>query len=147
MPERIAGKWAFGATFQVGGSPLANIKAINLSGLTADDIDVSSHSSPNAYREYLKGMKDGGEVGIEGEFDPATASSIMEKFDSNEAEQCVITVENTCTVTFTAYCKEVSWEFPYEDSVEFSATWKITGKPEYQSLIDLNGEDGEGEEL
>lgn len=55
---------AFGATVSVGGTSLAEVTAIGIPSLTGEVIDVSTHSSPDRWREFIRGMRDAGEFSI-----------------------------------------------------------------------------------
>ena len=55
---------AFGATVSVGGTSLAEVTAIGIPALTGEVIDVSTHSSTNRWREFVRGMRDAGEFTI-----------------------------------------------------------------------------------
>jgi len=55
---------AFGATASVGGVALSEVTSIGIPSLTGEVIDVSTHSSPNRYREFIRGMRDAGEFTI-----------------------------------------------------------------------------------
>ena len=43
-------------------------------GVTAETIDVTSLTSTDAFREFIKSLKDGGEVTVVMHFDPATVA-------------------------------------------------------------------------
>ena len=55
---------AFGATATVGGVALSEVTSIGIPSLTGEVIDVSTHSSSNRYREFIRGMRDAGEFTI-----------------------------------------------------------------------------------
>lgn len=55
---------SFGATVSVGGASLAEVTAIGIPSLTGEVIDVSTHSSPGRWREFIRGMRDAGEFTI-----------------------------------------------------------------------------------
>jgi predicted secreted protein len=128
----MAGIKAFGTTLAKGATVIAEITNISGPDMSAEDIDVSSHDSPDGYKEYVQGMKDGGEVSVEGRFlNNASQSGLKTDFDSGAAAAYVITMPLTpaATFTFTAYVKSLSFTAPYEGELGFSATFKVSGKP------------------
>lgn len=77
------GKTGQGVSFQIsnGASPvawstIANVRTINPTGKSADEIDFTHLLSTGGYREMRQGFKDGGSIGIEYQFDPTQASHI-----------------------------------------------------------------------
>ena len=65
---------AFGATISVGGSSLAEVTSIGVPSLTGEVIDVSTHSSANRWREFVRGMRDAGEITISMEYEAGSAT-------------------------------------------------------------------------
>lgn len=55
---------SFGATVSVGGASLTEVTTIGIPSLTGEVIDVSTHSSPGRWREFIRGMRDAGEFTI-----------------------------------------------------------------------------------
>ena len=55
---------AYGATVSVGGTALAEVTSIGVPSLTGEVIDVSTHSSTDRWREFIRGMRDAGEFTI-----------------------------------------------------------------------------------
>lgn len=53
---------------------LANVKDISGPKMSRETIDVTTHDSPDGYKEFLASLRDGGEITFDLEFDPADAS-------------------------------------------------------------------------
>ncbi|MFJ9382029.1 phage tail tube protein, partial [Streptomyces sp. NPDC101455] len=49
---------------------VANISDVSGPSRSRDAIEVTAHDSPDNYREFVKGLKDGGEVEITINYDP-----------------------------------------------------------------------------
>lgn len=127
---------ALGTTLSIGEVPtlVAGLTSIGGLELSADTIDVTTLDSEDGYREFIGGFKDGGEVAVEGFFDPTTGKGqkeLYDLFESGEVEAFVITFP----VTLGA-----SWEFDgivtafgtgadLEDPLSFSGSIKVSGKP------------------
>jgi hypothetical protein len=68
-------KSAFGATLSVGGTALTEVVSISVPSLTGEVIDVSTHTSANRWREFIRGMRDAGEFSVTVRY---TAGSTMD---------------------------------------------------------------------
>ncbi len=53
---------------------VAEVGSISGPSLQADLIDVTNHSSPSRYREYIQGLKDGGELTFDLNYNPNDAT-------------------------------------------------------------------------
>lgn len=63
-----------GATPTEGFTTVAELQSIEVPAVQTDTIDMTHHTSPGAYREYLLGLRDGGEVTLEGNYIPRNAT-------------------------------------------------------------------------
>lgn len=53
---------------------IAELTNIEVPAAESDILDVTHHTSPGAYKEYVLGLKDGGEVTLEGNYVPTDAT-------------------------------------------------------------------------
>lgn len=137
----MAGKDAWGTQFKrdtTGGGVyglVANITDISGPSREREAIEVTAHDSPNAYREFVKGLKDGGEVELTINYNPGLASSVALEADFEELD-----LRNYQIVIFPGQSPEFTWtfaglitalgdEFPHDDKMERTVTIKISGKP------------------
>lgn len=137
----MAGKDAWGTAFKrdsTGGGvyvSVANITDIKGPSREREAIEVTAHDSPNQYREFVKGLKDGGEVEITLNYDPASAqvAALDADFEENglRSYQVVIFPGQVpeFTWTFNALITANGDEFPHDDKMERTVTFKISGKP------------------
>ena len=129
----MSGVSGFGAVLKRNGTAIAELTNIPFPELTAADINVSSHDSPNKYEEFVQGMKNGGVVAIEGNFLPSEASqaALLEAMHSGVVETYTIEFPTGLDAawTFSGYVNSFSGALPYEDKITFSAGIKVTGKP------------------
>lgn len=118
-----------GATF----TTIAELTDISGPSLEADELDVTSHDSPNGYREYIQGLKDAGEVSIEGNFLPgnATQETLLADYESGDVVnyQIVFPDAGSTTWGFAAFVTAFEPAAGVEDVLTFSATLKLTGQP------------------
>jgi len=102
MAERALGtKLLIGETTPVEVAGLTSIGGLELS---ADTIDVTTLDSDGAYREFIGGFKDGGEVSLEGYFEPEEGKGqkeLYDLFESGETTKFKIQFPNNIA----------SWEF------------------------------------
>lgn len=125
-------KSAFGTTLKKGTTPIAELTTISGPALAADTIDITSHGSADGYRQFVQGLKDGGEVALEGLFTNETGqAALYTDFNTGTDNSYVITFPGTpvTTWTFNAIVTALSTEAPFDGALAFSATLKVTGKP------------------
>lgn len=131
----MSGFSAFGTQFQRhNGSTFVTIaEATNISGpeLERDTIDVSSHDSPNRFREWVGGMVDGGEVTFEVNWDPAEHATLKADFNDALPRQYRILLPSPPggNWTFSGFITGMTHEYPYDDKMSAEFTFKISGDP------------------
>lgn len=138
----MAGQDAWGTQFKrdtTGGGTyavVANITDISGPSREREAIEVTAHDSPNQYREFVKGLKDGGEVELTLNYQPQVASVAALDADFEEEDlrnyQVVINpgkAGREFTWTFAGIITSLGDEFPHDDKAERSVTIKISGKP------------------
>lgn len=114
---------------------IASVEDLSGPGRSRNMIDVSAHDSPDKYREFTKGMKDGGEVTATINYRPGetTHQALDADFeeDALRAYQLVILPGDVDehTWAFTAGISDISDEFPLDDKMAREVTFKISGKP------------------
>lgn len=127
-------KHSLGTKLLKGTDPIAELTEISGVDMSADTIDVTTLDSPDGFREYIGGLKDGGEISISGFFYPGDTNGQMAMYND-----FVAGTVNTYTIEFPAELN-AKWEFSgivtayttsaaLEDPVTFEATIKVTGKP------------------
>jgi len=131
----MAGIFGYGTIFSATVSnvltPIAELLDIAGLELEADDVDLTTHSSANGYRQYVQGLKDGGEVSLEGNFaSDSSQVALKTLFDSGTTVAMTIAFPNGGGVwSFNGYVKGISTDAPHDDKIEFTATIKVTGQP------------------
>mgnify|MGYP001296959650 FL=1 len=116
-------------TTEIGG--LTSIGGIEI---TADTVDVTTLDSDGGYREFLGTFKDGGEVTIEGFFDPESEGQLamQDSLDSGLAEDYKITFPTTPAAEW-AFEGVVTGlkvgDVDVDGNIAFGATIKVSGKP------------------
>lgn len=106
---------------------------------TLDTIDLTSHDSTLAFREFVAGLHDGGEISIEGNFIPTNGGvqhHMHEDFQSGTAKDFIIkfpawvdTSHEYPEITGSGIITAFSPDFPFDGKISISATIKVTGVP------------------
>jgi predicted secreted protein len=138
----MSGRNAFGTEFRRGNgatptetfTTIANVTNIGGPNRTRDTIDVTTHGSPDAWKEFIGALKDGGEVSLDINYDPAEVThDLDDDFDDVEPRNYQIVIlpdtEDEHTWDFAGILTELGDEFPYDDKMSRSMTIKISGKP------------------
>jgi predicted secreted protein len=125
---------AFGTTISINATSVAEV--INIGGVdvTMDTIDVTNHDSANAYREFIGGLVDAGEVPIEGNFYPGDAgqTALLTALNARIASAFVITFPAAVGASWSFNALVTGFkaaDAPVDGQLSFSANLKITGKP------------------
>lgn len=131
----MAGHFAHGTQFSVTVATvltaIAELTSITGVEITVDEVDVSSHDSEDAFREFTSGMKDAGSVSIEGNFiNDASQTALYDLAVSGETVAMEIVFPDSLGEwTFDGFVTSFSTDAPMDDKISFSATIKVTGKP------------------
>ncbi|MDX3235651.1 phage tail tube protein [Streptomyces sp. ME03-5709C] len=119
-----------------GGGPeaftaIANATGISGPGLSRETIDVTAHDSPDQWMEFVGGLKDGGEVSLDVNYDPSEHDALVADFDDEEPRnyQLVFPDPDETTWTFAAILTGFEPDAPYDDKLSASLTFKVSGKP------------------
>jgi predicted secreted protein len=133
----MAGLDAFGTQLQRGDgagvetfTPIANVTDITPPGIERETYDVTAHDSPEAWREFIGGLKDGGEVEIEVNYDPREHDALIADFaDPNPRNYKVVWPNSLGDWSFGAILTNFEPEAPHDDKLAASLTFKVSGKP------------------
>lgn len=108
----------------------AGITSLSWDGATREAIDVSylgtSTSATGGFgtKEFIASkLVDGGELSIEGLFDPAQIPPIHAA-----AQTVTVTFANSKVWSFSGFMRKFSVQIPLEDKMTFSGTVKVNGK-------------------
>jgi predicted secreted protein len=122
-----------------GGSPevftaIAKVTDISISGFSIDAVEVTSQDSADHFREYIPGMRDGGEVSFDLVFDPAltghTALKTALETGAVSNWRVEFPVNPVKAWAFKGFLTSFEIDASMEEALTASATIKITGKPQ-----------------
>lgn len=134
----MAGQDGFGTLLKRGdgGTPeifteIADPTGISGPGLSRETIDVTSHGSPDQWMEFVGGLKDGGEVSLDINYQPSLHDTLVDDFDDAAPRnyQIVFPDADSTTWGFKAIMTGFEPDAPYDDKLSASLTFKVTGKP------------------
>lgn len=122
---------ANGATMIIGGNAVGNLVSFNISGDSADEIDVSSHASEN--RDFVSGLLNTDDMSVEMVYDPSDAGQAYLRDNIG-----VVTSGDAVTITlsgpaashihkFDVLVKAFSIDLPHDGALTASATIKRVG--------------------
>lgn len=134
--------WAYGSVLQLGDgatpevfTSIAEITELTPPQMSRDEIDVTSHSSGDGYREFISGLRDGGEVTFQANWLPTNSThdgttGLLETFNDNVNHNWKIILPNTLiTISFSGFLTAFEPELPIEEQGKLSGTIKVSGKP------------------
>jgi predicted secreted protein len=124
----------FGTTFKTGNgadpneifTAMAEVTNITPPGMSRDTVDVTHEQSPEAWREFIAGLKDAGEVSIDMNFVPGgtDAAALMAELSltgKTAKKNRKIVFPDGSEFAFTAILTD--------DKMSASVTFKVSGKP------------------
>ena len=131
---------------------VAELRDISGPSMEKDEIDVTTHDSPDGYREFIGGLKNPGEVEAEINFlfENETHMQAIDDFDSRENVLYRLVFPDAEAIEDRSYFEFhttlLSFEFTaeLEDAIVASLTWKVSGKPEL--VVGGSGEPSDYEE-
>lgn len=127
----------FGTEFSWDGVDVGGLTSINGITISVDSTEVTTHDSADAYKEFLPGMIDAGEVSVEGYFDYTDTTgqqAMLADASARGSKTGIITFPTTkaTTWTFTGFITSIKiGDAPVDGAIPFSAKIKVTGKPTF----------------
>lgn len=112
---------------------VAEVKNVTPPGISRDLPDATHMQSPDGYREFILGLKDGGEISLELNFTEASVATMMAEFAKSEMSQCRIVLPTGATWEATVGLSGFESEDPVDDIVTATATFKVSGKPVFEA--------------
>lgn len=109
---------------------IAEVGDITGPGMTAETIEVTSQDSTGYFKEYIAGLKDGGELTFPMNFVNSAAQDALVTDYGNRTKrnfQVVTTHGSAKTFAFAGYITNISHSFAIADAAKRDVTIKITG--------------------
>jgi predicted secreted protein len=133
MSDTVARK-THGTTLWRGQERVARLLNIDPPEMSRDDMDVTDHDSPDGFREFIPGLKQAGEVPVEGHLIPtdSTQTGLLAAVDIDVPEEWTIKFPTVpeLRIRFDGYVKSFKvGAAPVDGKMTFNAVIKVTGKP------------------
>jgi predicted secreted protein len=134
----MAGLDAYGIALKRGdgGTPteifatIANVTSVKGPEIEREAYDVTAHDSPDGWREFIGGLKDGGEVSIEVNYDPRIHDAFVSDFDDPQPRNYKMVFPGTLGQwSLKLLLTGFSQESPVDDKLSAELTFKVSGKP------------------
>lgn len=106
---------------------VAEVTNIDLLDIDVDDIDVSSHDSPSGWREFVAGMKDGGELSMEINYDPALHGTLISAVGVERQHRFTLPDAGAAQIEFDGYISGFQAGAPYDDKLSATCSVKVSG--------------------
>jgi predicted secreted protein len=124
----------YGTLLQRAGVTVLEILKIGGPAMKADMKEASNMLSPNTYKEFIAGLREGGDVTFEGNYVPKESTNsqttLRTDFENGTASSWTIVLAGGLgTWTFTAFVMSLTPAYPLDDRIVVSGVLRITGKP------------------
>ena len=145
-----AGSTAFGVTFTWDGNAVAEIRDIKAPKMEAEDVDMTTHTSTSGFKEYLSGLKEGGECTLECNLintDTDGQLQLAADIVTGTTKTGVVTFPDGSSWTFTGYAKSFEVVSDKANALIANIGVKVTGVPTFAyttsgGLTDLSPDSG-----
>jgi len=123
-----------GSKLKIGVDSIAELTSINGLELSADTVEKTVLDSPDNYREFIQGLRDGGEVSASGYFNPSDTNgqkALYDLFNNGNLQAFTILFPSTlgAEFNFSGIVTGLSTGIEMEDGISFEVTLKVSGKP------------------
>src|SRR5690606_37084510 len=108
-------------------------KVTNVSGpeTERETYDVTAHDSESGWREFIGGLKDGGEVSLELNYDPRDHDVLMADYEDTEPRNYkLVFPQHLGEWAHMLILPGVSQDAPVDDKLSAEVTFKESGEPE-----------------
>ena len=136
--------WAYGSQLKIGDDGTTEVftkvaEIIDISGpdMSRDVIDVTNQDSPDGWREFIPGLRDGGEIGVTANWIPADATQdatdgVLSKFEDDVLHNWQIITANdgssgTMTISLAAIVTRFNVNLAMEEQAKLDFALKVSG--------------------
>lgn len=113
---------------------LAEVTKITPPNMSRDAVEATHMQSPNAWREFIAGLKNGGDVSLELNFVPdgAASAALMAELalsGSAASKNRKITFTDATVFEFAGILTAFEPDAPIDDRMVAAVTFKVNGEP------------------
>ncbi|MCX4572289.1 outer capsid protein Hoc [Streptomyces sp. NBC_01571] len=109
---------------------IGNVTSVSGPEIERETYDVTAHDSTSGWREFIGGLKDGGEVSLDVNYDPRKHDVYVADFEDIAPRDYKLTFPGTIgewalKLILTGFSQEA----PVDDKLAASLKFKVSGKP------------------
>ena len=116
---------------------VADVTGITPPNPSADTVEATNMTSTSGFREYIGGLKDGGECTLEMNFIPSSSGHtglLTALADGTEGNYRITYSDTALTAwAFKAYVTAFEVDAPIDGKITATVTFKLNGKPAFIS--------------
>lgn len=109
---------------------IADVTNISAPGLARETYDVSSHDSPDGWREHIGGLKDAGEVSLDINYKPANHDVLIADLDDDEPRAYKLVFPDGTEWALQLILTGLEPSAPHDGQLTGTVTFKVNGKPD-----------------
>lgn len=126
----IALKRGDGVTPTEAFTAIASVTNVSGPEIERETYDVTAHDSVDGWREFIGGLKDGGEVSITVNYDPRVHDDLVADFeDTAPRNYKMVFPDSLGEWALKLILKGFKQEAPVDDKLSAELTFKVSGKP------------------
>jgi predicted secreted protein len=112
---------------------VAEVTALSGPGMSKDTVDATHMESPDRYREFISGLRDGGEVTVTlNLLAKGTAfTGALADFNSNAGVNYEMLFTDGSKFALKGILTGFNPDMPLDDKMTLELTYKVTGKPTF----------------
>lgn len=126
---------AIGTILQHNGTSVALVSDIEGPGLKGDTIDTTNHDNADRYKEFIVGLKEGGDVKLKIFFDPleSTHTALLTAFEARTLDTYAIIPPVAGSPAWAILALVIAFDnkFKVNAAMEADVTLKVSGKPTF----------------
>lgn len=108
---------------------IAEILSITPPSVSRDLPEATHMKSPDRWKEYIPGLRDGGEITMELNFvpDSETTQRLLEAGGELSTSKAKVIFPDATEWGFSCFCTEFTPQVPVDDRMTATCTFKVTG--------------------
>lgn len=116
---------------------LAGVVSVNGVSPSREVVDATDMASTDRYREFISGLRDGGEVtiGLEFDADGTEYANAISDLNSDAVGYYEIEFPDGSQWGFSAFLTTPALDTPLDDKMMAELTYKVTGKPAFTAAV------------
>lgn len=110
---------------------VGHIRSVSLSGIETEEVEVTTMSSSDAFREYVTGLSDPGEIQLDIVYSKTSFNTVFNALGDSANEEWTVTFPDSSTFKCNGFLKSVSLDSQMDEVIEGVAILKLSGKPTF----------------